>query len=437
MAMINSSKSLFFSSILLVFDRVFRIVGGTAVTILAARYFGPTDFGVLAYAQSLMVLVTFIAALGLPEIALREMVRRVDDIELITLAALCLRITGGVAAVLIAITISIIGESDYQSKWIVVIIACGLIFQAFDVFEWRLQAIKRPRLIVVIRLSSFMTFAVAKISLIINGGNIQTFALLLTAEMASSAVIFAMHSIRSFAIFDIDRIYTVAKKLLMLALPMLIRSAMIAVYLRADQISVSWVLNTTSLGLYASAARLTEIWFFFPAAIMMVYAPELAAKWQTDRLSFEKVFRLLMVALTAAAGIFALVMIVFSQQIVATVFGSSFSLAASALPFLGLSVIFGTVGQVSSLWLVNAGETHTAMKQSLLCACISIPLYLIMTWQFGIMGTAIGFAFVQLFSSILVNAIFPESRPLLYLQINALTFGLFNMKSSKARGAPI
>lgn len=437
MVIIKSSNSLFFSSMLLVFDRVFRIVGGTAVTILAARYFGPTDFGVLAYAQSLMVLVTFIAALGLPEIALREMVRRIDDLEIITLAALFLRITGGIAAVFIAFIISMIGQTDDQSTWIVVIISCGLIFQAFDVFEWRLQAIKRPRLIVVIRLSSFVAFAAAKIYLIRNGGDIQTFALLLSAEMACSAVIFVLHSIRSFAIFDIDRVFALAKKLLMLALPMLIRSAMIAVYLRADQISVNWVMNTKSLGLYASAARLTEIWFFFPAAIMMVYAPELAAKWQTNRLSFEKLFRTLLVTLVAASSIFALIMIVFSHQIVATVFGPSFSLASTVLPFLGISVVFGTVGQVSSLWLVNAGETQTAMKQSLLCACISIPLYVIMTWQFGIMGTAIAFAFVQMFSAILVNAMFQGSRPLLYLQMNALTFGLFNLKQSKSHGATV
>lgn len=437
MIIIKSSKSLFFSSVILVFDRVFRIVGGTTVTILAARYFGPADFGVLAYAQSLMVLVTFMAALGLPEIALREMVRRADDLEMITLAALCLRITGGIVAVVIAYVISLIGQTGEQSTWIVVIVAFGLIFQAFDVFEWRLQAKQRQRLIVVIRLSSFVTFAAAKIYLITNGGDIQTFALLLTAEMAVSAAIFALHSINSFAIFNAHRIWALAKTLLILALPMLIRSAMIAVYLRADQISVSWIMDTKSLGLYASAARLTEIWFFFPAAIMMVYAPELATKWQTDRLSFDKVFRLLLATLVAAASIFALVMIIFSKQIIVTIFGSSFSLAAMVLPFLGVSVVFGTVGQVSSLWLVNAGETLTAMKQSLLCACTSIPLYVIMTWQFGIVGTAVAFAFLQMFSSILVNAIFPGSRPLLYLQINALSFGLLKMKSSNCHGVAV
>jgi hypothetical protein len=85
-------------SALLVFERVLRLVLATGLSIYAARRLGPFDFGILAYAQSLMVLVTALATLGLPEITMREMAQRKTDRDILALAAFVSRLSGAALA---------------------------------------------------------------------------------------------------------------------------------------------------------------------------------------------------------------------------------------------------------------------------------------------------------------------------------------------------
>ena len=116
----------FRNSSLLIGERSLRIVLATAINIYAARQFGPYAFGVLAFAQSLLVLVTVMGTLGLPEVALRDMSRHPAEREHIALGAYVARCAGSLLAVLVAAAIAVVSEGPSDPSIAIVLIVVAI-----------------------------------------------------------------------------------------------------------------------------------------------------------------------------------------------------------------------------------------------------------------------------------------------------------------------
>src|SRR3990170_6548662 len=96
----NSGKYLINTS-WLALERVFRMMVALLVGIWVARYLGPEKFGLLNYAQSLVVLVGALATLGLDSIVTRELVKQPTKRNEILGTAFVLKLAGGVLAIVI------------------------------------------------------------------------------------------------------------------------------------------------------------------------------------------------------------------------------------------------------------------------------------------------------------------------------------------------
>ena len=50
---------------------------------------------------------------------------------------------------------------------------------------------------------------------------------------------------------------------------------MAIVYLKVDQIMIGEMLGGEELGIYSVAVRMSEVWYFFPTAIIVSFFPKL------------------------------------------------------------------------------------------------------------------------------------------------------------------
>ena len=57
-------------------EKILNIGLGFLVTVLVARYLGPEQFGILAYATSLVALFTAVGHMGLSGLVVREIVKK-------------------------------------------------------------------------------------------------------------------------------------------------------------------------------------------------------------------------------------------------------------------------------------------------------------------------------------------------------------------------
>jgi PST family polysaccharide transporter len=408
-------------SALLVFERVLRLVLATGLSIYAARRLGPFDFGILAYAQSLMVLVTALATLGLPEITMREMAQRKTDRDILALAAFVSRLSGAALALAIALLVAVIDVGPHdQSIPIVLIIVAGLLFQAGEAFEWRLIAAERIPTVVIIRITTTLVASALKLWLLLVRPDVALFAALITLEFGLACLFQLLVGSTAFHHVDWQRVRRRARELVVICLPMFVRSGVIAIYLRIDQLAISWTYGKAELGIYAAAARLVEVWFFLPSAVMLVFAPRLAVLYVEDRPAFDRQLTLLLRIGGGAAALFALALGLVATPLVEFLFGDAFARSAPLLLILGISTIAGTVGAISNVWFVNSGQLRTALWQAVVALMIAAALYALLVPLYGAKGAAFAYCITQFTLNIVLIQISSRTRPIALLQRSAL-----------------
>lgn len=419
----HKGRTLLLNSGILIADRIIRLIGNATVVIWMARHFGPGEFGLFSYAQSLVVMATALATLGLPEIVLRELVRHPSLETEIVRASLILRFLGGSAAAIVAGTLALLADGPQsQSLLLTAILSASLIFQSLDVFEYRLQAHHRVPTIVLIRLSAFAIAAALKITALAMNGSLATMAILTTLEavIAGASLVAAngpeLHS------KHLRFLRYVALSLMRQASPLFVRVAVISLYLRGDQILIKWMLGPEPLGIYASAVRLIEIWFFVPTAIMTAFAPTLARYWLDDRQAYYRLFGNIMRILTLTALCGCAIATILSNFIITTIFGHAYADAAPVLSVIVWSIIFGTIGQITNSWIINFGNTKIALAQTAISTSIAICLYPILISNFSLIGAAFAFVFAQMTMNFSLNYFFKSTRPMFIFQMNILFF---------------
>src|SRR5262249_38829571 len=125
----------------LLFDKIFRLGVGLVVSVWVVRFLGPDQFGLLSFSIAFASLFSVLATFGLDGIVVRDLVNNPEQSNEILGSAFALKLTGGGAALLLALVfIRFLKPGNSQLQLLVVISAAGLLFQSFDVIDFWFQS---------------------------------------------------------------------------------------------------------------------------------------------------------------------------------------------------------------------------------------------------------------------------------------------------------
>ena len=157
-------------------ERIFRMGVSLFVGIYVVRYLGPERFGLLSYANSFVGIFVALATLGLDEVVVRELVKSPERRENILGTSFLLKLIGTLlmwAAILVAIPLT---ENDSQTNILIIIIAFGVFFQAFNVIDLNFQAEVKSKYVVHAQFIQLIVSSTIKIILIVNKASLIWFA---------------------------------------------------------------------------------------------------------------------------------------------------------------------------------------------------------------------------------------------------------------------
>lgn len=404
------------------FDKVFRMGVGFLVTVWVTRYLGPEQFGQLSYAMAFVSLFAAIANLGLYGIVVRDIVRYPEAREEIIGTALFMKCIGGLLCLLLAIVaILLVRRGDSQVHWLVGIIAAGMIFQAFDVFDFWFQSQLQSKYTSFANIPGFVTMTIVRIILILSGAPLVAFAwaVLFDFLLAGAGLLSAYHLVtRRLGCLRVNGKW--ARRLLSDSWPVIFAGLMLMVYSRIDQVMIGQMLDEKSVGLYAAAAKLAELWYFFPTLIlnsmlgMIVAAKEEGEKIYYRRL--QQVFDLMAIV----SYLFILPLAFFSGKIMAFMYGDAYAPAAPVLTVYVVSGVFVILGHTREYWVTVENITRFSMYSTAVGAVINVTLNLILIPVYGNVGAAYATLVSLVMACYLVNACHGKTRRIFGLQTRAL-----------------
>lgn len=403
-------------------DKVCRMGGAVLVGAYVARYLGPSQLGLLAYATALATLVSAIAQFGQGSVVVRDLIARPQDRPAILASSWLLRLCGALGAIVLSLVLSLLlRPGDERSAVVVLLIACMAFPQAWDVIDYDYQSRIDARSVVVARNLSFLILSAGRVLLVLLRAPLPWFALALSGETALSAVLLARAWRKAGWRVPLSAVdWSELRLLAVVSWPLVIAGLSTSVYMRIDQVMLGRMLDNADVGLFAAAVRISEALYFLPLAIAASVAPALTAAHARSTPDYEhrfvKVTRLLVWAAIAVATCFTL----FSRPIILGLYGARFAGAAAVLSIHTWGGVLVSLGVCSNLWLVNEGHLKYTMYQTLLGAATNFALNLFLIPRLGVIGAAVASCAGYFVAVTVTIAVLPKTRRLFYLQLASL-----------------
>ena len=380
-------------------DQVLRMGVGLFVSVWVARYLGPEQFGIFSYAIAFVALFTALATLGLDNIVVREIVKNPDDANEILGTVFFLKLIGGVLALCLTVGIvSMMRPDDSLTRWMVGIIAAGMVFQAFNTIDLWFQSQVQSKYTVYAKNSAFLLASIGKVGLILKGSPLIAFAWIALAEVAIGAVGMVVsyrlngHFMRKWQVG-----FKRASELLKDSWPLILSGIVIMIYMRIDQIMLGEMVGNEAVGIYSAAARLSEAWYFIPTAIAAsVFPAIIEAKKISEKLYNSHLQKLYNLMAWMAISI-AIPVTFLAGYIIYFLYGESYSGAGTVLSIHIWAGVFVFLGVASGKYLLTENYTRISFFRTSIGAVVNILLNIALIPRYGPAGAAITTLMSQFF----------------------------------------
>jgi polysaccharide transporter, PST family len=285
------------------------------------------------------------------------------------------------------------------------------------------EASGSTRTIVSAGISAALIASIFKLTAILAGAQVWVFALAGTIEglLTASLLIRAIPGRTSAAALRNHVSAHVVRSLTRESWPLLLAGIAVTVYMRVDIVMLGLLAGDQETGIYAAAARLSEVWYFLPVAGMAALRPVLARLMAAGHNSdYNQVLQRFMTGATAVSIVAVLVVSLGAPTIITLLYGDAFSAGTSVLRWHILATPFVFLGVASSPWFIDRGLTRQVLLRSSVGAVINVSLNAILIPPLGGQGAAIATLVSYATSAVLINGVLPAGREVFRMQMRAL-----------------
>ncbi len=404
----------------LMLDRVVRMGMGLFVGVWVARYLGPAQFGSLNFAVAFVALFGSVTTLGLEMIVVRELLHNAEDAHEIMGTTLALRTGGGLLAVVASIaTLHLIQPHDRQSLLLVAILSLTLVFQAFDTIDSLFQSQVRSKITVWAKNSAFLVFAAVRVFLIHVKAPVWSFAVATTGEIALGAAGMVIgYRLSGGRMRSWRGSKRRAGLLLKQSWPVIFSGMAIMVYMRLDMVMLKMMQGDFAVGLYSAATKVSEVWYFIPAAIVSSVSPAIMRAKDDPALFYGRLRRLFSL-MTLTACVIGSVVALASHAIVRVLYSSSYSGAAPVLAVHVWASVFVFLGTAQTPWDVSKDLLTLSLYRTVAGAVINVAINFVLIPRYSAMGAAIATVVAYAVSAVFANALSSKTRPIFFMQMRS------------------
>lgn len=403
-------------------EQVSKLLVSLAVGVWIARLLGPDEFGRLSYAIAFSAIFGVLATLGLNRLLVREIVSAGSDttkISQLMTTAILMRIGAGWIVFLVCLAAAWILNSKYCL--LIALVSGSIIFSAADCIDLYFQSQMKARLVAKARLTSFVIATLLRIMLIYLDAGVIAFAAVILFEYIGSAVALLLVYRRYGPVFsrelmDIRKASTLIRE----SWPEIIAGFGGMLFLRLDQVMLEHLSGSQLVGEFAVAARISEIWYFIPVAIVASIFPKIVESRSKNESSYHARLQLLTTGLVLLAYLVIISTTLVADWIIPWMYGVGYVNAGKILIIQIWCGLFLVFAQTSGAWIVAEKRMRLNLYRSLLGCLVNVIANFYLIPLFGGRGAAMATLMSFIFAYFLFDFIFPQMRQMAFIKLKAL-----------------
>ena len=383
-------------------DKVIRTMVALFISAAIARELGPSEYGLLAYALTIIAILQGLGTLGMDQIIIKKIAEDNSDKEKVIVNAILLRLIFGI--ILYALTILCFYNSIYENLFFYTGIL--LVFQCIDVIDLWCQGMNNARLMVMVRLFTLSIISIYRIHLLDNESTVEQYALSYSYEYILILCIsyYIFYKYISKIIYKNINI-NMCLNLLEQSWRYILSGIFISLYMKLDQILINHYLGSAELAKYSVVVPLVSYISYLPALINIILLPYFS-KMRIENFNKYKILlnytQKLLIITSICAYIFLYSL---SNFLINILYGSQYIDSVEIMQIYAFTLIPIFLGVGQGLWAVTENKSKVILINSLAGLVSSLVLNLILIPLYGIKGAAISTVISYFISAILMNLI--------------------------------
>lgn len=421
----NSSGSFAYlkNSFALFLEKGIKLLAELAVGFYLARYLGTEQFGLYNFAISFVILFQGISTFGMAEILTKEIISNPDAQRKILGTAFVFRLMGSTILTFIILLLSIIFYGR-EVTMIVGIISLSLIFRAGEVFTFYFQSIVRLDRVALIQIVVTVIFSGIKLLLISIDASLHVFAAVYSIEWAMILIGFFFILKPYIKLSSLSFSLGWSMRLLRDSWFLMASAVAVNLYMRMDQIMIKSMLGNVENGIYASAVRISEVWYVVPTILCSVFFSAILNAKKISNVLYEGRYLKLNAFLFWFSMIIGFAISPFATEIISFFYGVPFQDAGPVLSLHIWTAPFVFWGVCSGYWLIAEGLQFFSLIRTLIGLLINLVFNLVLIPTYGVWGASLATLLGQIGASILSMLIFEKTRDSLKIQLKSVILPL-------------
>lgn len=406
----------------LLISRVIQMGVGLLVNASVARHLGSTTFGLLSMAIAFTALFAPLSQLGLNSLISREIIRFPNRADELVSTALAMRLAAGLVCSLVGMGLIWGGNLLPQaSAGVAAVMFVSMTLSAYQVLTYWFEAHTASNHSVKAGMAGMVVSSVVKLLLVLFNAPLMAFAWTYVAEVVIVSMLMRRTYLRLGGQFSLAKAkVSVARELLSSSWPLILSGVAEATNQKIDQVMLGMFSSSETVGEYAVAARLSEVWYFGATAIAASIYPRLMQLKNSNPAAYQERLRQGYDFLCSGAGLIALGTTFAAPWVIALLYGDAYRDSATILSIHIWASIFIYTRALTSKWLVMENILRFSLVSHLCGAVTNVILNLFLIPRYGGVGAAWATLISYSVSSVFAFAILERTRGQFLMIVQAL-----------------
>lgn len=390
---------------------MFQVLINMVVSILSARYLGPSSFGILNYTASFVTFFAAIASLGMESVVIKKMIELPErEGELLGSCALFRLLSSLLSMIAIVIIVTVLNPGEPVTVLLAFLQSIQLVFQSIQILDSWFQRHLQSKYVSVGKMAACIVVSSYKIYLLATAKSIVWFALsnVLTSMVISLVLFFYYRREKG---QSLSFCFSAGTLVLAESYHYILSRIMVALYTQMDKIMIGQLLTDMDVGLYTTATAICGMWVFVPTAIIYSFRPmilELKAEKKEEmyQLRLRQLYSVIIWMCLAASVVISLL----AKIVINILYGPAY---AGALEPLRIAIWFETfsmIGTARGIWILSEDKSRYVKYYLGIGAIVNLCLNAWWIPIAGINGAAWATLVTQIVTSLIAPLFFRETR---------------------------
>lgn len=380
------------------------------VGLLSARYLGPSNYGLIHYAASIVAFAVPVMQLGMTETLVQDYVSGKYEDGQVLGTGLVMNLVSSAACVIGVVCFATVANyGEPMTIAVCALYSISLCFQALDMTKYWFQAKLLSKYASLAAVAAYILVSVYKLYLLVFSKSVYWFALSHAVEFGASGIfmlvayVFCKPSGMSFSI-------AVAKDLFSRSKYYIVANLMVTTFQNVGPVLLKQTVGDAENGFYSAAVTCVAITGFVYAAVVDSARPIVLDSKKNSETAYQKNVTRLYCGIIYLSLLQSISYILLAKPMIYILYGRAYVPAVAVLRVLSLQTAFSNVGTIRNIWILGEEKYSILWKINLSGALVNVVLNTIMIPLWGACGAAVASVGTQFFTNVVMGFILKPIR---------------------------